>query len=146
MNFKHYDYTSSEDFYEYSFLSQGPNGLIKKSVIYSCISEDPLIYNMAFGDVDLHGEINDRIISDNHDRDVVLATVASTINDFSDRYGNNFIFAIGSTAARTRLYQIRIARFLNEVNQYLDLWGYNNDNWQEFERNINYESFLVKRK
>jgi len=121
--------------------------MIKKSIIYSQIGENPAIYNLAFGDIDQgNGEINDRVNSNNEDRDVVLATVANTIHDFSDKYGNSLIFAIGSTPARTRLYQIGLSGLLNEVQHYFELWGYNNDNWQEFERNINYEAFLVKRR
>ena len=146
MNLKHYDYNPSLQFDEYTFYSDGPKGRIKKLVLYSCISEDPLIFNIAFGDVDRYGEINDRINSNNNDRDVVLATVVRTINDFSNKYGNNLIFAIGSTPARTRLYQMGISRLLNELCQHFDLWGYSNDKWQGFERNINYDSFLVRRK
>ncbi|WP_158795807.1 hypothetical protein [Pedobacter sp. L105] len=147
MNKEYYHHYLAEDFYEYSFYSEGPKGRIKKSVIYTKIQDDPPVYNLAFGDFDNETkEINDKINTNNDDRDIVLATVANTINDFSNKYGNNFIFAAGSTPSRTRLYQIGIFGLWDEIEKDFYLWGYKEDNWREFQCNVNYEAFLIKKK
>jgi hypothetical protein len=106
MNLPHYEYLTT-DYREYEFYSKGPKGSIKKLVTFVKIQEAPVIYNLAFGDADpVTGLMNDSVISNNEDRDVVLATVANTVNDFCNHYGDHFIYAKGSTPVRTRLYQM----------------------------------------
>lgn len=147
MNLERYPYFAKNDYHEYSFYSDGPKGEIKKTVIYSKIQDEPTIYNLAFGDENpLTGDIDDKAVTNNHDRDIVLATVANTINDFSDRYGNHFIYTAGSTPARTRLYQMGLASLWKELSKDFDVYGYQDESWQQFQKNVNYEAFLVKRK
>lgn len=147
MNLPRYEYFASNDQTYFSFYSDGPKGKIKKIVVYSKMSEDPIVYNLAFGDEDPHTkQINDDIRSNNNDRDMVLATVAITVNEFSERYGNHYIHAVGRDAARTRLYQMSIALLIEEIRQDFEILGYINDGWQNFEPNVNYDAFLVRRK
>jgi len=145
MNLDHYSLFTT-DFQDYEFYSNGPKGAIKKVVRYRKIEDDPITYNLAFGDEISGGEISDTIITDNQDRDLVLSTVVNTVNTFCDHFGNHFIYAEGSTAVRTRLYQIGIAQLWNEINADFDVWGYRNNAWHEFKINVNYEAFLAKRK
>jgi len=146
MNLPRYDYTTS-DFKEYTFNSIGPKGSIKKVVRFQKIQNYPVIYNLAFGDLDqATGDINDSITSDNKDRDIVLATVASTVIDFCDHYGDHFILAMGSTPARTRLYQIGINRLSKEISEGFDIYGLIGESMKRFETNVNYDAILVKRK
>jgi hypothetical protein len=147
MNLEHYNYSVSNDFQRYSFYSEGPKGKIKKTVVYSKIQDAPVIYNLAFGDEDpVTRQINDKVITNNEDRDIVLATVANTIHAFIGRYGNHFIFAKGSTPSRTRLYQMSIARLMDEINMDFDVFGIIGDKISRFKTNVNYEAFLIKRK
>jgi len=147
MNFEHYSYITDNDFKDYLFFSSGPKGRIKKGVVYTRIRDKPIVYNLAFGDVDpVTGEIDDNIISNNLDRDIVLATVANTIHDFCNRYGNHYIFATGSNPARTRLYQMNISRLLDEICIDFEVYGVIGDQEYKFQRNVNYDGFLVKRK
>jgi len=147
MNLERYEFFASDNFRRYSFYSVGPKRRIKKTVVYSKVQEGPVIYNLAFGDEDIiTGEIDDKIVTDNEDRDIVLATVANTINAFIDRYGNHFIFAKGSTPSRTRLYQIGISRLINEISTDFDVFGVIGDKVYPFKTNFNYEAFLIKRK
>ena len=115
--------------------------------MFSKMQDDPLVYNLAFGDEDPDtGIVSDLVITDNKDTKIVLATVANTINDFCDRYGNHYIFAIGSTTARTRLYQIGISSLLDEISIDFEILGSKNGVLHAFQKNVNYDSFLVKRK
>jgi hypothetical protein len=146
MNLPHYNYLTN-DFQEYEFCSVGPKGSIKKIVRFQKLQEDPLIYNLAFGDHDAEtGEVNDAITTNNEDRDIVLATVANTINDFCDHYGNHFVYATGSTPVRTRLYQMGINGLIDEISAGFEVYGILGDSAHPFEKNVNYEAFLVKRR
>lgn len=147
MNLPRYLFQTENDFQEYSFYSNGPKGRIKKAVIYSMLLEEPLVYNLAFGDVDpTTGKINDIVNSNNDDKDIVLATVANTIHLFCDRYGNQLIYVTGSTKSRTRLYQISVARLLDEISLDFDIYGDTGTEIVKFQRNVNYQALLVRRK
>jgi hypothetical protein len=147
MNLDHYAYLPGNNYKSYSFYSEGPNGRIKKTVIYSILWDDPVVYNLAFGDEDPKtGNIDDTAKSNNQDRDKVLATVAATINEFMKAYGNFPVYAQGSTPARTRLYQLSISNLLDEINKDFMVMGFRNHAWELFEKNVNYEAFLVEKK
>jgi hypothetical protein len=141
-------YTSfTSDFKDYVFFSEGPNGRVKKVVRFTKIQNNPEVYNLGYGDEKPgQGEIDDLIVTDNGDRDLLLATVANTIIEFSNHFGNHYIYVTGSTPARTRLYQIAISPLLNEISADFELYGVKNGVLQKFKRNVNYDAFLVKRK
>jgi hypothetical protein len=145
MNLDHYTLFTS-DFQDYSFYSEGPKGRIKKVVRFRKIEDDPITYNLAFGDVNENDIFSDTTISNNGDTDLVLSTVANTINIFCDHYGNHYIYAEGRTVARTRLYQTGIGRLWEEIRADFDVWGYKDEHWHCFTLNVNYEAFLAKRK
>jgi len=58
-------------------------------------------------------------------------------------YGNQLIYATGSTTARTRLYQISISKQLSEISTEFEIYGIFNLEVFPFERNVNYDAFLV---
>ena len=105
------------------------------------------VYNLAFGDKDLTtGEIDDTVISNNEDSEKVLATVVATVYAFTDKYPDTWIYATGSTKSRTRLYRMGIARFLSEVYEDFEVFGERNNDWEVFQKDVEYDSFLVRRK
>ena len=136
----------TSDFKDYEFYSEGPRGRVKKVVRYTRVADDPITYNLSFGDKNERGEVSDTVITDNLDRDIVLSTVANTISAFCDHYGNHYVYAEGSTLARTRLYQIGISRLWKEIIVDFDIWGYKDGAWHDFTINVNYEALLMKRK
>ncbi|TFF35946.1 DUF6934 family protein [Mucilaginibacter psychrotolerans] len=147
MNLERYPYYATDDAQEYTFYSEGPRGLIRKVVKFVKARDNPIIYNLGFGDVDaLTGIIDDLAITDNKDRDRILATVATTINEFCDHHGNHYIYAEGNTPAKTRLYQMSIGRMLNDIKPGFEVYGFRDDGFESFQLNVNYEAFLVKRK
>ncbi len=130
----------------FEFISQGPKGQIPKLVKYSETNLKDL-YNLAFGDKDLKtGDINDRIISNNADSDMVLSTVVSTVYAFTDKYPESWVFATGSTKARTRLYRMGITKYILEIKKDFQVFGLLDNEWEKFEKEVEYEAFLVKRK
>ena len=129
----------------YHFFSEGPQGRIKKAVVYSRMEDD--LFNLAFGDWnETLLRLDDSPRSNNKDRDKVLATVAFTALDFTNRFPDIQIFAEGSTIARTRLYQMGINHNFKEISKYFEIEGFINDNWEHFRKDRNYEAFLIQRK
>lgn len=103
MNVEKYPVIIGESSMVFEFVSKGIRGSIPKLIIYSKIYF-PNFYNLGFGDKDeLTGEIDDEIVTNNGDQAKVLATVASTIYSFIDKFSEAIIFASGSTKSRTRL-------------------------------------------
>jgi hypothetical protein len=149
MNLNSYNYEIDESFQTYEFVSEGPNGRITKVVAYTEFGtvNGEIAYNLGFGDVDLEtGTISDMAVTGNKDSMRVLATVAQTIIEFSARFGKHWIRVKGSTPARTRLYQIGVSEIWDDIKDEFELYGLKNDEYQKFERNVNYEAFLVRKK
>lgn len=128
----------------FTFISEGDKGRILKKVRYTKVKGYKNTYSLGFGDVNKKtGKIDDRIVSDNHDRDKVLATVALTVTLFISRYPNARIYFEGSTDVRNRLYQISIGKHLDELSELFDIQGYNEGKWVSYEKNKNYLAFLI---
>lgn len=146
MRYDQYDVEVSGSLLEYQFYSEGPKGKIKKQVIFNAPGDNPDVFNLAFGDVDPNGEINDTIVSNNGDSQKVLATVAMTVLRFYEEHEDAYVFVTGSTKTRTRLYRMGIANNLEEIRNHFHLFGLIGETWETFEKGRDYEGFLIKRK
>ena len=130
----------------FEFTSVRPNGKIPKMVIYSKTNVRNL-YNLAFGDKNINtGDIDDLMITNNEDSQKVLATVASTVYVFLNKYPEALIIATGSTKARTRLYQMGISKYLDDIIANFNVFGEKDGILHPFEKNIGYDAFLIMRK
>ena len=132
----------------FEFISEGPNGMIKKKVQYQRIDEDEELYNLAFGDVSSNNKnIDDKVVSNNGDRDKVLATVAATLFVFMKEYPNAIVYAKGSNLARTRLYQTGISKYFEGINKQFKVFGeLDDDEIEIFQKNKNYLAFYIRNK
>ena len=136
MNLDHYDlYTGSDNFY-YEFYSEGPKGRIRKIIQFHMLQTAPdVIYNLGFGDwIPEADEVDDLVVSNNKDRKKVLATVARAVIDFTENRRDAFIVVEGSTASRTRLYQMGIAEFHDDISAMFHISGMINDQWHMFKK------------
>lgn len=132
----------TEDDNRFIFYSEGPRGRIQKGIQYERING--CMFNLSFGDWnDERQHIDDSILSNNGDRDKILATVACNAIDFTRDLANAQIFFQGSTPARTRLYQMGIRANLLEIREYFEVMGWQNDQWERFRPLRKYESFLA---
>ncbi len=75
-----------------------------------------------------------------------MATVVATLFAFTDKYPEAFILATGSTKSRTRLYRMGISKYIDEIKKDFHIYGLLKDNWETFEKEIEYEAFLANRK
>jgi hypothetical protein len=145
-----YEYEVGVPFHQYDFYSDGPKGRIRKAVLYTFIGtrDGTDYYNLGFGDYNEDQKtVNDLSVSNNEDRDKILATVAITTLEFTSHFPDCKIVAAGSTPARTRLYQMGVAKYYKEISEMLDIQGLTAEKgWQSFKGGVNYLALLVSRK
>ena len=110
MKVEKYSLKAEKNLTAFEFVSEGPKGAIKKLIQFQETNE-PNLYNLAFGDKVGQTEINDLAISNNGDSEKVLATVVSALYAFFDKYPAAFVYATGSTKTRTRLYRMGITKY-----------------------------------
>ena len=159
MQIERYRTQSTVDSLIYTFESVGER-VIQKVVIYSKI-ENPTsiglpfntsVYNLGFGDwSEGTGEIDDQIISKNGDTEIVLATVAGTAYNFWAEYSKSRIFFMGSIPEgekprRTRLYQMKINRYFDDISAVVKVEGFTDNGWETFSKEKNYIAFLIFQK
>lgn len=145
MELNTYAVVSDSDHIFYEFLSEGPRGRIKKVVYYNEIAQHT--FNLSFGDWDdTVQRIDDRIRTNNADRDRVLATIATTVIDFIEHHPGAVILVIGATASRARLYQIQLILHWNEIASLFNIMGFAGGKWQAVVKGKNYAAFLLKAK
>lgn len=145
MKLPRYEIKATKSLMLFEFESEGPNGIIPKIIQYTQ-TNTPDVYNLAFGDKEESGDLNDSNVSNNGDREKVLATVVSTIYAFTEKYPDSWVYATGSNKARTRLYRMGIHKHFEEMEKDFEIYGLRNQVWEEFVKNTEYEAFLAKRK
>ncbi len=146
MKLDRYELKSDNQLTFFTFLSEGQKGKIEKVVQFSLIYQNNL-YNLSFGDRDyLTGQIDDKIVTDNGDSEKVLATVVAAIYAFCDKVPDAFIYATGSTAARTRLYRMGINKYYDIVKEDFKIFGQSKSEWEQYEKGKDYEAFVVQKK
>jgi hypothetical protein len=149
MNLEGYEYETSKEFREFEFYSEGPKGRIRKIVRFALkVTDGVPYYNLSFGDWgNDEGRMDDISVSDNGDAEKILATVAIIVFRFLEDLPNALVYAKGSTPARTRLYQMRINKFWDEIEDLFHVFGlFDVNSWEIFEKNVNYKAFLMARK
>lgn len=130
----------------FEFISEGPKGDIPKLIEFTETNLSGF-FNLAFGDRNkVTGKLDDKAITNNNDAEKVLATVVSAVYAFTDKYPEAWVYATGSTASRNRLYRMGIVKYLEEVKNDFYIFGELADNWYEFDKNVDYDGFAVKRK
>jgi hypothetical protein len=146
MDVKRYHLKSESKFTRFQFVSEGPKGAIRKLIEFQRTT-DSQIFNLAFGDFNpLTNEMDDLAVSDNGDTEKILGTVVSALYAFFNEFPNVYVYATGSTKARTRLYRMGITNFFDQMKKDFYLYGQLGDDFPEFEIGIDYEGFLAQRK
>lgn len=135
----------TDEFNVFDFVSIGKNGNILKRVAFAR-TEWEAIYNLAFGDVDENNEIDDYAVTDNGDRNKVLATVAAIVEAYTKRFPDRWIIFRGSTEERTRLYRMAIGVHLDELSAVYEIWAYKDERIIPFSKNLIINAFLIRRK
>lgn len=151
---EHYQAEQIDEF-NYRFCSIGARGTFDIIIRFTKMGEG--IYNLGFGVVDEEFDwIDDRVEIRNGDSQKILATVANVALSFLEEHPMFSIFATGSTASRTRLYQMGISRILPMLTGYA-ITGFlakRNENfphpfttwngeWYPFRSGVAFDAFLI---
>ena len=146
MKYEKYQLESDKELLLFEFESVGPKGRILKIVQYTETNLKDY-YNLGFEDKNITtGQLDDKIITNNGDSQQVLATVASTVYAFTDKYPKAYIYAKGSNHVRTRLYRMGITNNLLTIKKDFYVWGLSDNKWHEFKKDEEYKAFLILRK
>jgi hypothetical protein len=134
-------------FGKFEFISEGHNGRILKRIEFTSTQWSG-VYNLAFGDVKTNGELDDLKISNNGDRNKILATVLRVVDTYTKKYPERWLYFRGSTEDRTRLYRIAIGLHFEELAEKFEILADLNGDWDfvRFYKGLNVKAFLIKRK
>lgn len=145
MDIEKYEYIKNDTSLVFQFESIGTNGKVLKIIQFTPHNSNGVTYfNLGFGDWNESAKkIDDLSVTNNNDSEKVLATVAATVLEFLSNFPDMMVYAQGSTPSRTRLYQMGIATNYNKVSSLLNIYGFINGKWENFQRSRNYEAFLV---
>lgn len=147
MKLDRYELKADEPLTTYEFLSEGPKGKIQKIIQFSLVNQIDNVYNLALGDKNYFtGEIDDRIVTDNGDSEKVLATVVAAVYAFCEYFPGAWIYATGSTAARTRLYKMGINKYFDIVESDFKMYGQTQSEWESYIKGKDYQAFVIQRK
>jgi hypothetical protein len=114
-------------------------------VLFQKLDKDK--YNLAFGDWDKKQRtLDSHIRSNNGDRDKILATVAYSVVEFLNYYEESEIRIMGQSKGKTRLYQMGINKYLEEINFSYSVSGIEKGILEEFRPGKNYEKFFLSKK
>ncbi|MBK9962870.1 MAG: hypothetical protein IPP06_16555 [Saprospiraceae bacterium] len=128
----------------FDFISVGKKGEIHKRVTFIELQYG---FSMGLGDLNPEtGEVDYYSVSDNGDRNAVLATVSEVIESFFELYPSHTIYFKGTSKSRTRLYQMAINHYYDELSVRFHILGELDDKITRFKRNTNYKSFLILKK
>ena len=70
----------------------------------------------------------------------------TNIKTLVDIYPDVLVYVKGSTASRTRLFQMGITKHWVEISALFTVFGLTNNKWQLLPKNVNYDAFMVLRK
>lgn len=147
MKLDRYELKADEPLTTYEFLSEGPKGKIQKIIQFSLVNQIDNVYNLALGDKYYFTvEIDDRIVTDNGDSEKVLAMVVAAVYAFCEYFPGAWIYATGSTAARTRLYKMGINKYFDIVESDFKMYGQTQSEWESYIKGKDYQAFVIQRK
>ena len=157
MNYEKYDVSTSSERELFEFISCGNKGNIEKMIQFSP-TDYHLLYNLGFGDKKVVkkedgtyvDEIDDKVDSENGDRDKVLATVAVSVYEYTSTYPDRMIVFSGSDERRTRLYRMAITKNYDDLNKDFNIFGVLEIEGVRqtvpFNSNTKFLAYIVKRK
>jgi hypothetical protein len=144
MDQPHYEFEYSLPRKVYSFTSEGRNGPVRKVVEFTLIQSGK--YNLGFGDWNEEKQgYDDKAITDNGDMEIMLSTVIRVTTRFLSTIPGVSVHLTGSTAARIRLYRIIISNNYEVISREFTVLGLLCGEWFKYEKNVNYEAFLVSK-
>ena len=141
MNKPFYNFQVGAEARNFSFSSAGPRP-VEKRIIYAETTL-PDFFNLALADLEEDGSLNFYSVRNNGDLERIMATIAQTLLVFFQHYPTAKVAFTGSTTARTRLYQIILARESHAVAVDFVLSGVKDGLLETLRPNRDYDGFVI---
>ena len=138
-----YTYLVSPDKTIYLFQSEGKNGKITKVIAFTLVGRN--LWNVGFGDLN-EEQIDDSVVSNNHDIVKLISTVAKAIYEFSDKFPSRRIQIKPVDEKRKRLYNHVFRRNYEAINAIFQIKGINQMKKENYSPENFYDNFELKRK
>lgn len=138
-----YDYFPSSNKTLYFFESEGSQGKIRKVIIFTYAGKN--LWNLAFGDLK-NGDIDDSVISNNHDIVKLISTIAKAVYEFSAEFPKRAIIIRPVDEKRKKLYNHVFRRNYEYINAIFHITGVSNGIDEDYSAKKFYDNFKLKRK
>ena len=130
----------------FEFISTGKYGEVRKRIIFHPMDWEG-VYSLAFGNIGPAGEIDDHTITDNGDRNKILATIARVVDYYTICYPRRWIYFRGNSKEKTRLYRMAVGLHLKELSSVFEIFGeVEGSDFIPFHKNMEISAFLIRRK
>ena len=103
-----YPYSQIGEHQLFAFTSEGINGNIFKLIAFTPTDDGK--WNLGFGDWKNNGNVDDRVMTNNHDVVKVIGTVAKVTYDFFKKYPKAVVVIDPVDEKRKRLYNFVFQR------------------------------------
>ena len=103
-----YPYSQIGEHQLFAFVSEGINGDIYKLIAFTPTDDGK--WNLGFGDWQDNGDVDDRVMTNNHDVVKVIGTVAKVTYDFFKKYPDAVVVIDPVDEKRKRLYNFVFQR------------------------------------
>jgi hypothetical protein len=126
------------------FNSEGIQGTIAKIIIFTP-NEEENEWNLAFGDFK-NRDIDDSIITNNHDALKIMRTVAYATLEFLKKYPQSVIVIEPVDEKRGMLYNYVFQKNYNVINVVFDIIGLKGEMEETYSPTENYVGFKISLK
>ncbi|MCE7070077.1 hypothetical protein LZG74_07190 [Dyadobacter sp. CY327] len=139
-----YQFTVLNEAKRFDFLSIGKKSIPKTIQFHQ--TNRSCFFMLVLADLAPDDLLDTQTISNNGDMQTILATVFKAVDIFLAENPAAVVVFSGSNEARTRLYQIAIARELLALRERFNILGMANDEIEVFCKGKRYEAFLISLK
>lgn len=127
----------------FEFFSIGTRGVIPKRIVFEP-TEQQYIYNLVMGDVDINNMINVNFVSNNGDRNKVLATIVYIVEIYLKKHPERWVYFKGNTEEKTRLYRMAVGNNLELLLLKFEIYSRIENKVLPFQKNMAVDGFLIK--
>ena len=149
-NDRYVEIRNDPDYKVFKFVSEGRHGNLTKIVRFDKLRQRNNTFNLALGTELNDGEVDFTGITNNGDRNKILATVAKIVYTVTEKHPEMDIYVTGSDSRRTLLYQRAIIYAYDELTETFNIYGVltNDDmiDYEPFDQSKNYLGLLIERK
>ena len=140
---EYYPFSPIIDDAHFFFRSEGQEGIIFKIVALSPTKQGR--WNLGFGDFD-GVQINDAVMTNNHDAAKVMRTVARIAYDYLEKYPNKIIYIEPVDERRKKFYNAVFQRYYKEMQPIFNIFGLTGNDIEEYLPSKVYDFFELKLK